>query len=201
MTNIAACRTLLTGSALAVAAVLIAGCSSQGSSSTAPASGSASARATSSASVAPSPTAPAGTGTATPAGSEAAAPSASAGQSASAAASFTRVPLEWGAGGEFFSPSGNISCEVDYHRAGVPDGAYCETLAPARSVTMSVAGTYTTCTGMQCESNAAEGTPTLAYGTETGVGPFLCQSATTGITCTADGKGFLIAASGITSVG
>ncbi len=115
---------------------------------------------------------------------------------------FTRVPMQSAAGGEFLTPSGNISCEVDYHRAGVPDAAYCETLTPSRSVTLSVTGTYTTCTGQQCQSNAGEGTPTLAYGTATGVGPFLCQSATTGVTCTTGGKGFIISASGgITSVG
>ncbi len=109
--------------------------------------------------------------------------------------------MQTATGGEFFSPSGNISCEVDYHRPGVPDAAYCETLTPTRSVTMSVTGTYTTCTGQMCESNAAEGTPTLGYGKETGVGPFLCESATTGVTCTAGGRGFQISTSGITYVG
>jgi hypothetical protein len=109
--------------------------------------------------------------------------------------------MQSAAGGEFVSPSGNISCEVDYHRARVPDAAYCETLTPSRSVTLSVTGTYTTCSGQQCQSNAGQGTPTLAYGTETGVGPFLCQSATTGVTCTTGGKGFLISAAGITPVG
>jgi hypothetical protein len=64
---------------------------------------------------------------------------------------------------------------------------------------MSVTGTYTTCNGQQCLGNAGDGTPTLAYGTETGVGPFLCESATTGVTCTADGKGFQISTSGIAS--
>jgi hypothetical protein len=108
--------------------------------------------------------------------------------------------MQTAAGGEFLSPSGNISCEVDYHRAGVPDLAYCETVNPARSVTMGVTGAYKACAGQQCESNAGESTPTLAYGAETGVGPFLCRSATTGVTCTAGGKGFLISTSGITAV-
>jgi hypothetical protein len=99
-------------------------------------------------------------------------------------------------GGEFVSPSGNISCEVGL------TSAYCETGTPAQSVTMKgTDGTYTTCTGQQCLSNAGDGTPTLAYGTETGVGPFLCESATTGVTCTAaNGRGFQISRSGITSV-
>lgn len=44
------------------------------------------------------------------------------------------------------------------------------------------------------------GTPTLAYGTATGVGPFLCTSASTGVTRTAGGKGFRISTSGVSPV-
>ena len=66
---------------------------------------------------------------------------------------------------------------------------------------MDATGTYTVCTGVQCLGNAGEGTPTLAYGTETGVGPFRCLSAATGVTCTiTGGKGFTISTSGITPV-
>ena len=65
---------------------------------------------------------------------------------------------------------------------------------------MSTTGTYKTCTGQQCLGNSGTGTPTLAYGTATGVGPFRCESATTGVTCVAGGKGFLIADAGITPV-
>ena len=79
-------------------------------------------------------------------------------------------------------------------------GAYCQTTTPALSVTMNAAGRYTVCTGQQCLANAGDGTPTLFYGMETGVGPFRCESARTGVTCTADGRGFLISASGITPV-
>jgi hypothetical protein len=99
--------------------------------------------------------------------------------------------------GEFLSPSGNISCEVDYHRAGLTR-VYCQTAKPARSVSMGVNGRYTTCTGEQCLGNAGDGTPTLAYGKATGAGPFRCQSAATGITCAANGEGFRISTSGIT---
>jgi hypothetical protein len=101
-------------------------------------------------------------------------------------------------GGWFASPSGNITCEVDYQRVGLTL-VECQTGSPARSVTMKADGTYTTCTGVQCLGNAGEGTPTLAYGTATGVGPFRCESASTGVTCTANGKGFHISTSGITS--
>jgi hypothetical protein len=100
-------------------------------------------------------------------------------------------------GGEFLSPSGNISCEIDYQQAGLTQ-AYCQTATPARSVTMTATGSYTSCSGQQCLGNSGDDTPTLAYGTATGVGPFRCESAAAGITCTADGKGFQISTSGIT---
>lgn len=116
-----------------------------------------------------------------------------------AAPSATLVPMQTAAGGEFLSPSGNISCEVDYRRSGLTQ-VYCQTWTPARSVTMSVAGRYTTCTGEQCLGNPGDGTPTLADGTATGVCPFRCESATTGVTCLTDGKGFRISTSGITPV-
>jgi hypothetical protein len=109
------------------------------------------------------------------------------------------LPMQTAQGGEFLSPSGNISCEVDYNRDG-ETAAYCQTGTPAQSVTMSANGSYTTCTGVQCLANAGIDTPTLAYGTATGVGPFVCASATTGVTCTVDGKGFQISRSGITAV-
>jgi hypothetical protein len=133
----------------------------------------------------------------TPAATTSTSPKANAAPSATSRTSF--VPMQSGQGGEFLSPSGNISCEIDYN----PNGnqtAYCETGTPAQSVTMSATGSYITCAGEQCLGNAGIGTPTLAYGTETGVGPFVCESATTGITCTANGRGFRISRSGITPV-
>ena len=110
------------------------------------------------------------------------------------------VPMQTATGGEFLSPSGNISCEVDF--SPTTEGALCLTLSPPRSVNMTVDGTLTQCVGVQCLSNAGLDTPTLAYGTQTGVGPFRCVSATTGITCTVtSGKGFTINTAGITPVG
>lgn len=102
--------------------------------------------------------------------------------------------MQTATGGEFLSPSGNIGCEV--HLTSV----YCQTGTPARSVTMGVTGRYTTCTGQQCIGNPGDGTPTLAYGTATGVGPFRCESAAAGVTCTTGGRGFRVSASGITPV-
>jgi hypothetical protein len=115
------------------------------------------------------------------------------------AGSAALVPMQTSHGGEFQSPSGNITCEINYERPGLTQ-AYCQTGSPARSVTMNSNGSYKTCTGEQCLGNSGEGTPTLAYGKATGVGPFRCESATTGITCAANGKGFRIANSGVTSV-
>ena len=110
------------------------------------------------------------------------------------------VPMQTATGGEFVSPSGNISCEVNFSPQ--TQGALCLTLSPPRSVNMTVDGTLTQCVGAQCLSNAGVDTPTLAYGTATGVGPFRCVSATTGVTCTVtSGKGFTINTAGITPVG
>lgn len=109
------------------------------------------------------------------------------------------VPMQTSSGGIFLSPTGNIDCEVDYQRAG-QTVAYCQTQTPPESVRMDATGSYTTCKGVQCLANPDPGNPTLAYGTATGVGPFLCTSATTGVTCTANGKGFQISRSGIVAV-
>ena len=110
------------------------------------------------------------------------------------------VPMQTATGGEFLSPSGNISCEVNFSPQ--IQGAQCLTLSPPRSVNMTVDGTLTQCVGVQCLGNAGVGTPTLAYGTATGVGPFRCVSATTGVTCTVvSGKGFTINTAGVTPVG
>jgi hypothetical protein len=174
---------LLVGTVTFVTALAIGGCGSgspsAGHSGTAPTSGPTTAQ------VSPTTT----TGAPTPTTTIAPA----------AASTTTLVPMQTANGGEFVSPSGNISCEVFYHRAGLTH-AYCQTGTPPRSVTMDPTGTYTTCTGEQCLGNAGIGTPTLEYGTATGVGPYRCSSATTGITCTASGKGFQISRSGVIPV-
>jgi hypothetical protein len=109
------------------------------------------------------------------------------------------VALQTPTGGEILSPSGNISCEIDYGHAGLHQ-VYCQTVLPPRSVTMSVSGRLTKCVGRNCLGNPAVDTPTLAYGRSTGTGPFRCLSAKRGITCTVAGRGFRISSSGITTV-
>jgi hypothetical protein len=110
------------------------------------------------------------------------------------------LPMQTATGGEFLSPTGNISCEID---DGSPNrSVLCESLSPPQSVTMTPSGALTKCSGPQCSSNPGEDTPTLAYGTATGVGPFRCLSATTGMTCTVTGgKGFQISSGGIIQLG
>jgi hypothetical protein len=110
------------------------------------------------------------------------------------------MPLETGTAGEFYSPSKNISCEID-DSASLHE-VYCETISPPQSVTMALDGTLTRCAGQQCLSNAGLNTPTLPYGTSTGTGPFRCLSTPQGMRCTiSSGRGFAIAAAGISPIG
>jgi hypothetical protein len=102
-------------------------------------------------------------------------------------------------GGEFLSPSGNISCEMDNGYIGLHQ-VYCQTVSPPESVVLARTGTFKVCKGRQCLGNPAVNTPVLAYGHSTSSGPFRCLSTTAGVTCTVSGKGFQISRSGITAV-
>jgi serine/threonine protein kinase, bacterial len=104
----------------------------------------------------------------------------------------------------FQSPSGNISCEIDYQRGyGMTDTAYCDSGRPPQNVSMNSDGVLTVCTaGESCLSNGPVGEPTLPYNHTTGIGPFTCLSEVSGVTCTVvSGRGFAISNSGITPVG
>jgi hypothetical protein len=102
----------------------------------------------------------------------------------------------------FYSPSHHINCEINTGGYVGPDSVYCQTVQPPQSVHMDNAGLFYTCTGENCIGNAAEGTPTLAYGQTMALGPFSCLSQVTGVTCTvAQGRGFRISTSGTISVG
>ena len=104
----------------------------------------------------------------------------------------------------FQSPSGNISCEIDYQRGyGMSDTAYCDSGRPPQNVSMNSDGVLTVCTaGESCLGNGPVGEPTLAYNHTTRIGPFTCLSEVSGITCTVvSGRGFAISNSGITRVG
>lgn len=103
----------------------------------------------------------------------------------------------------FHSPSGNISCEIDYRRGqDNPDSAYCVSADPPQHVSMNPDGVLEVCKGVSCMSNGPTDAFTLNYGRTTGLGPFTCLSEVSGMICTVDsGKGFTISRSGITPVG
>ena len=65
----------------------------------------------------------------------------------------------------FYSPSHNISCEIDYQRgAGTPDMAYCQIAPPQllqQSVHMDPTGAFAVCTGETCLGNPGLGQATL----------------------------------------
>ncbi len=110
------------------------------------------------------------------------------------------VALETPTSGEFYSPTKNISCEIDDTTS--LQQVFCQTLTPPQSVTMNVDGTLKKCAGQECLGNPGENTPTLPYGSATGTGPFRCVSSRQGMTCTVtNGRGFQIASGGIVSVG
>ena len=104
---------------------------------------------------------------------------------------------------EFYSPSQNISCEIDTQGGTNPqDLAYCDTLSPQQSATLTAPSTLTSCTGDLCLANAGVGTPTLPYGYSVTLGSITCLSMTQGMKCTLpSGNGFLIAKAGVTPLG
>ena len=104
---------------------------------------------------------------------------------------------------EFFSPSRNISCEInDNFGQTLLTATLCFTITPPRSVTLRTDGVLVECSGDQCLANAGVGTPTLGYGDSIRLGPFTCLSSMAGMRCTlANGDGFLISRSGTTPLG
>lgn len=107
-----------------------------------------------------------------------------------------------GTNSEFYSPSENIACEIDYYPGTTRQMVSCTSMSPAQSVTLSPEGIFKTCFGGQCLSNIGARTPMLAYGDSVDVGPFQCTSTVGGVVCTAEGgRGFKISTAGITAVG
>ena len=102
----------------------------------------------------------------------------------------------------FYSPSGNLSCDLG------PRGVVCTSRKPPLVVSMGIDGRLTICRGIACIGNAgvtdAQPTPTLlAYGRQITVGRFRCVSLESGVRCTViqSGKGFLINRDGVSRVG
>jgi hypothetical protein len=106
----------------------------------------------------------------------------------------------------FYSPSHNLSCEIDDGHAALVR-VYCQSLNPPHSVQMGLDGQLKICSGAsaatRCLGNAGEHTPILGYGKQVTVGRFRCRSEQAGVTCTVvrSGKGFLINTAGVTPVG
>lgn len=106
----------------------------------------------------------------------------------------TFVPPQSPTGTNFASPDHNIGCGLS------TDFADCQTQSPPATVRMDTSGKLKQCSGQECLGDVGNAV-TLAYGNSTGVGPFKCTSATTGITCTVSGgSGFEISDSGIQPV-
>lgn len=105
----------------------------------------------------------------------------------------------------FYSPSRNLSCEMDDSAGFVR--VYCQSLNPPHSVQMGLDGRLTICSGTnaatRCIGNPGEHTPTLGYGKQITVGPFRCRSEPAGVTCIVikTGKGFRINKAGLRPVG
>jgi hypothetical protein len=111
------------------------------------------------------------------------------------------LPPQTATQGFFYTPSKNISCELD-SGGSTGQSAYCFSLTPPQHATMDASGVVQKCQGEMCLSNPPLGTPVMAYGTSMTLGPFTCLSATTGVTCTVSaGMGFKISTSGIVDVG
>lgn len=113
---------------------------------------------------------------------------------------------ETSSGGEFFSPSRNLSCEVDFDypsgSSSPSSGAYCESISGNFSVTLKTNGTLTQCQQGECIGNAGVGTPVLPYGSAYVVGPFSCLSMMSGVqSALTSGAGFLISRNSVTPLG
>ncbi len=104
---------------------------------------------------------------------------------------------------EFYSPSGNISCEIDTQSGTNSENlAYCYTLSPPQSATLTAPSTLTSCTGGECLANAGIGTPTLPYEYSVTLDSITCLSLMQGMKCTLpSGNGFVIAKAGVTPLG
>ena len=96
---------------------------------------------------------------------------------------------------EFEGPmSSGIECEIFNPRSG--DGTaqtLCITARPPQRAVLLTDGTFSTCNGEQCLSNAGLGAPTLAPNTRVHSGAFTCTAGSLTMRCTAqDRRGFEI---------
>ena len=110
--------------------------------------------------------------------------------------------------GMFQSPTGNIICTMDSNNPssggmGSQSGVNCSTLNPPdHGATLDLGNNGVTVCSSQCSGGPQSGLPTLAYGSAMHVGPYSCNSATSGVTCEGPGGvGFTISRSGVEKLG
>lgn len=110
------------------------------------------------------------------------------------AALFSAVDRADAAARWFYSPSGNISCQVIDGDSRRDSEAYCQSVARAHSVTMTPDGRLSICRGEKCLGNGPEDATLLAYGRSVRVGRFSCTSRRDGMRCRvlSTGRGFFI---------
>jgi hypothetical protein len=108
----------------------------------------------------------------------------------------------------FYSPSRNISCEMNDGRAGVGSYVSCQSWKRPQSVKMGLDGRAKVChdastTTSHCLGNPGEHTPVLGYGRHISLRHFRCSSAQAGVTCTVikTGKGFRISRTDVKRIG
>ena len=108
----------------------------------------------------------------------------------------------------FYSPSRNVSCEMNDGRPGVRSYVYCQSMVRPHSVTMGLDGRLKIChdtstATTHCLGNPGEHTPVLAYGKRITLTHFRCTSEQSGVACTVikTGKGFRIDRDGVRRIG
>jgi hypothetical protein len=104
---------------------------------------------------------------------------------------------------QFASPSGNLLCFMTDR--GAQSQAYCQSFNRPSRVYLNANGALSICRGQACPGNPGEGDVyrPLAYGAHRIVGPFRCDSLTTGMRCVviSSGIGFLIDSRTVTRIG
>ena len=101
------------------------------------------------------------------------------------------------------TPDGNINCEMDFQRAGLPDGVTCSSRRAPQSVFMDINGVLKDiCSNQEaCVSDGPEDAIVLAYGQNQRLGPFNCLSEGTRMRCAVPSEhGFAINGEGIDPV-
>ena len=95
------------------------------------------------------------------------------------------------------TPSGNIGCEYEPQAAG---RLLCVRLKPTvQSIILTKDGAHYGPAEYDGEVWFPHGAPVLAYGKSREIGPYTCQSETSGLTCRIGGKGFKASRAGITA--